>query len=84
MPQEPKLPPTKPCSIANLPLRYQGLANAPVFFYVSLFLLQSSPPGRIIARLYVMGGAIAQLPVNRQASFQGHRPLFSPFALPTP
>jgi hypothetical protein len=36
------------------------------------FLLQSNPHGRTIARLFVMGGTNAQLPIGQQVSLPGH------------
>jgi len=35
-------------------------------------LLQSNPQGRTIARLFVMGGTNAQLPIGQQVSLPGH------------
>lgn len=35
-------------------------------------MLQSNPPRRIIARLFIMGGTIAQLPIGQQVSLTGH------------
>jgi hypothetical protein len=43
-----------------------------------IFLLQSPPLGRIIARLFVMGGTIAQSSVGCQVSLLGRQPPVTP------
>ena len=37
-----------------------------------IFLLQTKPQGRTIARLFIMGGTNAQLPIGQQVSLPGH------------
>ena len=45
--------------------------------FACILLLQSITPGRIIGRLFVMGGTIAQSSVGCQASLSGHPPVVS-------